>query len=206
VVLKNAPAQPLLLDQMNNASPTDKKLPPTATLNQRTVLLNVNSVMDVRGVSADAVYNMADELQWVWNVAVDPAAKIRNLRFWVREVITPETTRNLNLATVLALILGERKNFQAGEVCHLLRVRRPTLLNLRRQLSGKMQTCGGAIFPREGLFNFLKARWIGCGASKTPATAVSATLARPGGNKSPLPVREARQIDFRKRANPSKRP
>ena len=178
---------------MNTTHPT-----PLA-LNQRTVLMKVDFVMDVRGVSADVAYDMADGgLQWVWNVSVDPAGKIRDLRFWSREVITPETTRNMNLATVLALILGERKNFQAGEVCQLLRVRRPTLINLRDQLCGHLGA-HSTVFPHAGLHEFLTARWLGCGNSKKPASAVSATLARPTGNKSLLPGREARQIDFRKR-------
>lgn len=174
-----------------------------ATLNQRTVLMKVDSVMDMRGVSADVVYEMADGgFQWVWNVAVEPAAQIRALRFWSREVITPEITRNLAIDEVITLILGERKNFQAGEVCQLLRVRRPTLINLRDQLCGHLGA-HGAVFPHVGLHKFLKSRWLGCGASKTPTTAISATLARAGGQKSPLPPREVRQIDSGKCSNPS---
>lgn len=178
---------------------------PAATYNQRTVLMKVDSVMDTKGVSADVVYEMADGegLQWVWNVATDPASKIRDLRFWSREIISPEITRSLDIDEVITLILGERKNFQAGEVCHLLRVRRPTLLKLRDQLCGHLGA-PGTIFFRAGICGFLKARWLGCGASKKPATAVSATFVRPRGHKSLLPGREARQFDSGVRLNPSK--
>jgi hypothetical protein len=132
-------------------------------LNPRTVLVPVDSVMDARGVSADKVFEMADGdgLQWVWNVAVNPKAKIRALRFWAREIAAPETTRDMRLDQVISLILGDRKNFHSGDVCHLLRVRRPTLLALRRQLGGKLQRRGGAIFPRAGIQNFLQTRWLG---------------------------------------------
>jgi hypothetical protein len=190
----------------------NKTTTPAATPNPRTVLVKVDSVMDVRGVSADVVYDMADGgcstgaeagLQWVWNLAVDAAGEIRNLRFWSREVITPETTRNLNLETVIALILGDRKQFHAGEVCQLLRVRRPTLINLRDQLCGHLGA-DGAAFPRAGLHNFLTARWLGYGASKKPTTAFPPPLARPGGNKSLLPRREARRIDFKTVCTPRK--
>lgn len=165
--------------------------------------------MDVRGVSADVVYEMADGdgLQWVWNFAVNPKGKIRCLRFLAREVIAPETTRNLRLDEVLALILGDRKNFHAGEACQLLRVRRPTLGKLRDQLAGKLRS-GGAFIPSSGLRDFLRNRWLGraalsrCQFHKTPATALPATIQRPGRGKSLLPPREARQLDFRRRSNP----
>jgi hypothetical protein len=142
------------------------RISPTATnlaLNPRTVLVKVDSVMDTRGVSADKIFEMADGdgLQWVWNVAVNPKSKIRDLRFWAREVIAPEMTRGLSLEQVIAFILGDRKIFHAGDVCQLLRVRRPTLRSLRKMLGGKLQSRGGALFPRAGLFEFLKLRWIG---------------------------------------------
>jgi hypothetical protein len=183
---------------------TVKTTMPAPPLNHRTVLVKVDFILDVRGVSADVAYDMADGgLQWVWNVAVDPAGKIRDLRFWSREVIAPETTRGLDINDVIDLILGTRKNLHAGEMCHLLRVRRPTLLELREELGGHLGV-HGADFPPAGLRDFLKARWLGFGASKKPATAVSTTFARPRGHKSLLPGREARQIGFRKRLNPSK--
>lgn len=116
-----------------------------------------------------------------------------------REVTSPETTRSLDIDQVIALILGDRKNFHAGEVCHLLRVRRPTLLDLRQQLRGELKSFGGTVFPIAGLRSFLKARWLGCEASKTPT---AAGFARPGGRKSLLPPREARRIDFKKRSKP----
>ena len=143
--------------------------PLNLTLNQRTVLVKVDSVMDVRGVSADVVYDWADGaagsiseegLVWVWNVAVDPAGEKRDLRFWFREVIAPETTKKLDLDEVIALVLGDRKNFHAGEVCHLLRVRRPTLIELRGELNGRLKS-SGAFFPRRALRDFLHARWLG---------------------------------------------
>jgi len=166
-----------------------KTSPPAATLNQRTVLMKVDSVMDVRGVSADVAYEMADGdgLTWVWNVSVDPAAKIRDLRFWAREVIAPETTRHLEIDEAIALILGERKNFHAGETCQLLRVRRPTLLNLRPQLCGTLGA-HGTVFPRTGLRDFLLSRWLGRDASKTPTGGLAGIKAAANASGAAYPL------------------
>lgn len=134
----------------------------TPALNQRTVLVKIDSVIDVRGVSAEAAYALADgKLVFVWNVAVNLKGKIRVLRFFAREVVAPKMTRGLGIDHVIEIILGDRKIFHAGDVCQLLRVRRPTLLALRKQLGGRLQRCGGAIFQRDGIQNFLQTRWLG---------------------------------------------
>jgi hypothetical protein len=137
------------------------------TLNPRTVLVKVDFVMDVRGVSAETAYAWADggigdeQLVFVFNVAADWDGKIRDLRFWAHEVLTPRAARKMEINEAIEAILGDRKNFHSGEVCHLLRVRRPTLLALRDELDGRLQRVGGVIFPRAGIRDFLKTRWLG---------------------------------------------
>lgn len=135
---------------------------------QRTVLIKVDTVMHLTGLSADAIYERAvgnsllGEFAWVWNVAADPAGKIRDLRFWAREIVAPETTKRLSLDRVMKLLLPpKRVQYHSGEVCNtLLSIRRPTLQQLREELNGKL-AAHSSFFPREGLEQFLRTRWLG---------------------------------------------
>lgn len=140
-------------------------------MNTRTVLVKIDSVMDLTGEDADRVYERADcdsifgSLLWVWNVAANPNGEIRDLRFWAREVVAPETTARLTLDQVTKMILpSERKQFHSGEVCFLLRLRRPSLKELRVELNGQL-AANSSFFPREGLEKFLRTRWLGTSRS-----------------------------------------
>lgn len=118
--------------------------------------------------SISAIYAMADggdlvegKYLWVWNVATDPNGKIRDLRFWVGEVLAPERQQQLTLAQVIEHIVPPaRREFPAGEVCRLLQVRPITLSELRVELNGVLRSNSG-FYPRAGLVRFFETRWEG---------------------------------------------
>jgi hypothetical protein len=102
--------------------------------------------------------------QWVWNVAANPAGKIRNLRFWRVEIGDPKAVARMSLDEVIAEILPPgRREFPAGTVCQFLQLRAPTLALLRGELDGEIRRNSG-FFPRAGLVKFFTARWLGAPA------------------------------------------
>lgn len=100
--------------------------------------------------------------RWVWNVAANPNGEIRELRFWTREIIAPETTVDLSLDNVINSILPPiRKQYPAGEVANtIFCIGRDLLASLRVELNGKL-AANSSFFPREGLERFLRTRWLG---------------------------------------------
>ena len=102
------------------------------SINQRTVLVTVDMVRAALGVDADSVQARveAGEFRWVWNVSAGQG-DVRELRFWAREIIAPETTKHLTVAMALNLILGlERLHWRGTEIAHLLLVSRPQIFRL----------------------------------------------------------------------------
>lgn len=140
-------------------------------MNARTILVKIDSVMDLTGESADTIINQvqddlyAGRYKWVWNLS-ETNGDVLDRRFWVREILDASTgyalgTNRLKLDQVIAMILPpNRKNYLSGEVCFLLRIRRPKLKALREELNGKL-SANSSFFPREGLEQFLRTRWLG---------------------------------------------
>jgi hypothetical protein len=125
------------------------------------VCLLTRKPVDVIMAMADGGDLMEGRYQWVWNVASNPAGDIRDLRFWVGEVLARQRQRELSLDEVISFILPpQRREFPTGEVCQLLQVRRPTLMELRGELQGELRT-GSSFYPRAGLVTFLRNRWLG---------------------------------------------
>lgn len=118
--------------------------------------------------SITTIYAMADggdlvagRLQWVFNVATNPAGKIRDLRFWMGELLAPEHQSALTLDQVIDFIVpATRREWPAGAVRNLLQVRHNTLLELCEELHGTLKT-GGNFYPRQALVEFLRRRWLG---------------------------------------------
>jgi len=137
-------------------------------VNGRTLLVKVDTVRHFTGLSADAIYERADGdslfggYVWVWNVAADPAADQRDLRFWAREVVAPETVKDWTLDRVIkSLLPPKRSQYPAGEIyTTLLSISRQSLMRLRGELNGQLAV-GSSFFPREGLETFLRKRWLG---------------------------------------------
>lgn len=134
----------------------------------RTPLAKVDTVSLFTGQPVETIYARADggsapgdALQWVFNVAVNPRGEIRDLRFWVGEFAQSPKPKVKSLDEGINLILPvSRCEFPAGEVCRVLQVRPITLSKLRRELNGAVRG-GGGFYPRAGLVNFLRTRWLG---------------------------------------------
>lgn len=144
-------------------------------LRLRSPLAKVDGVCLLTGKPPQAIYAMADggdllehQLQWVWNVSTDASGKIRDLRFWVGEVLDPARQKNLTLDAVInSLVPRTRTEFPAGEVQQLLQVRHNTLLELRRELAGTLRAhCN--FYPRAGLVKFFERRWLGANLNASP--------------------------------------
>lgn len=131
-------------------------------------LAKVDGVCLLTRKPVDVVVAMADggdlidgRYLWVWNVATNPVGEIRDLRWWIGEVLWPERQSGKTLDQVIDFILpNRRREFAAGEVCSLLQIRRPTLMELRAELLGDLRH-GGSFYPRSGLVRFLTNRWLG---------------------------------------------
>lgn len=140
--------------------------PPTIS-RARADLVTTSAVQGFSGLQYDQVRELVDGgdffhrgFEWVWNFATEPDGE-RDLRFWAREVFAPETCRELGLGDVLAIILPPtRKTFQAGEVMRMFTLNRTSLMRLRGQLGGRLET-SGSFYTRDSLEHFLRTRWIG---------------------------------------------
>jgi hypothetical protein len=140
-------------------NPTAQNMSPLAKIDG--VALLTRKPIDLIRAMADGGDLVEGRYQWVWNVAVNPQGEIRDLRFWIGEVLAPKRQAPLELAEVIKCLLPEnRRDFPAGEVCALLQVRRPTLLELREELQGR-ERVGSNFYPRAGLVKFFTTRWLG---------------------------------------------
>jgi hypothetical protein len=125
----------------------------------------LDTVIAARGENSHIIEKYVDRgrLCWVFNVSVKLKG-IRDLRFWTREISAFASAQRDELAaihaadvrSVLNEILGDRAEFQPGDICLLLGIRRPTLMRLRAELLATRQQC----FPRAGLERFLKRRLL----------------------------------------------
>jgi hypothetical protein len=134
-------------------------------LSSRVALVKLDTVIAARGEYDYRILEHVDSgrLRWVFDLATKPGG-MRDLRFWNREVSAFAATEGAELAAVRAAdprsvvnaILGGSQEFQPGEICLLLGISRPTL----RQLRGEMTATGRKRFPRAGLEQFLKRRLL----------------------------------------------
>lgn len=138
------------------------------SLHSRSVLVKADVVMSVLGLRADEVYERVDGgsllhpgFLWVWDVAVGRKTK-RDLRFFAREIIAPESTAKLELSAVLDIILPpKRGSYHSGDLLRMLQIRRPTLADLRDELNGELAGARNCIFPAVAVRDFLTRRWQG---------------------------------------------
>jgi hypothetical protein len=102
------------------------------SLSQRTVLVPTDVVRAVLGVDTEAVVEKVDagELMWVFNVSAK--SNIRELRFWVRELQSPECGR-LSSEEAVQRILGDRRQRWCGtQIQQLLMISRPSVMRWHR--------------------------------------------------------------------------
>ena len=141
---------------------------PQNGLHLRSVLVKCDVVMSVLGLRPDEVYDRVDGgdllhpgFVWVWDLAVSRKRK-RDLRFFAREVIAPETTAGLELSAVLDIVLPPKRTvYHSGDLLRMFQIRRPTLADLRDELKGRMLGTRNCVFPAVAVRDFLSRRWQG---------------------------------------------
>lgn len=120
------------------------------------------------GISVDRVYDMVEigRYLWVWNVSSGVGNR-RELRFWSREVNDPASVAGLTIDDVLKTVVpkrahvpGQRDGLRNWEFRHLLRLSKPSLCELRKEL-GVRGTTRNLFIPRANLERFLRRRWVG---------------------------------------------
>lgn len=142
--------------------------PPAAfrlPLSPRVPLVKIDTVIAARGESADVIRAHIEKgkLRWIFNLAA-PKTAIRDLRFWNREISAfacaersaLDAVATTNNRAVVKEILGESQTFRPGEVCLLLGISRPTLMQLRREL----RAGHGDTVSRKALEQFLTRRLL----------------------------------------------
>jgi hypothetical protein len=138
------------------------------TENHRTLLIKADTVRHFTRLGLNEIRERADGdslfggFIWVWNVAADPDGEMRDLRFWAREIVAPETVKGWSLDRVIKSILPtKRSQYAAGEVRDtVLGLSGQALMRLRSELNGQL-AANSSFFPREGIENFLRDRWLG---------------------------------------------
>jgi hypothetical protein len=129
-------------------------------------LCDANCVRLLRRVDYKAVVEMTEDgqLQWAFDIGVRKESKgsrIRELRFWFAEVVTPQLCARLTLREVVGKILPPaRKFFASGEICQLLLISRPTLRRIAREMGAAIHNRTFRI-SREAFAAWLASRWIG---------------------------------------------
>lgn len=140
-------------------------------------LVKIDVAAACLGKSATHLFGLAEGgflgepgLEWVFNLANDPEAKRRDLRFWLPELQTRTNQPSnhptiqpsiLDLEAVVAQILPlKRQNFHAGEVDQLLQIRPRTRIDFGEELGGTKQA-GRNFYERDMLAAFLRRRWLG---------------------------------------------
>lgn len=127
-------------------------------------LTSVDGVALLRHSTRRAIYNLVEGgslfepgFEFVFNIAVDPDCRNRELRFWLPEVKTPAAVAGLPLAQVLARLLPPTvAHYATGHVTQLLLCDYQHLRNLK--LNGVLPLTDTT--PRTALEKFLTQRLV----------------------------------------------
>src|SRR5579859_1754612 len=186
------------------------------TVSARAVLVDIQAVRSLFGCAAENILHRVDDatredhIRWVFNLSAGEGHR-RELRFWVREIIAPETCAGLTLGAVVDMILGEREQFLRGKleiewVCH-----HQTISALLRT---KALNLHGTTIPRHALDNFLRTRWIGSdagpaimpGGASVPASRVMACGGTPSAPEKDTVTRQsARNVNGKHASIPARK-
>ena len=143
-------------------------------VSSRTVLVGPGVARMRFGGDADAILAKieAGQIQWAFDISATGARK-RQWRVWIKELIVPEQTSNLNLGEALAEILGTRNSFPRGEIEVRWVLSHVHLIELLRL--NELALVGKEI-SAASLKQFLTRRWSGAGIAAKPATAQPKTI------------------------------
>ncbi|HXB59093.1 MAG TPA: hypothetical protein VNU95_05995 [Candidatus Acidoferrales bacterium] len=134
----------------------------------RTTFCGVDTVSCVVGLSVPRIYDLVESGRylWVWNVSSGVGAR-RELRFWSREINDPASVAGLTLDAVIKSVIphrgyvpGQRQGLHNWEFRHLLRLSKPSVCELRKEL-GIRGAIRHLFIPRSRLEQFFRSRWIG---------------------------------------------
>lgn len=151
----------------------------------RTTFCGVETVSCVTGLSIDRIYELVDSgyYLWVWNVSSGLGIR-RELRFWSREINDHASTARLTFDAAIQSIIprrshipGQRDGIHNWEFGHLLRLSKPILCRMRKEMGirGPERTVRGLFIPRARIEQFFHRRWVGNPAShKNSAKAIRA--------------------------------
>jgi hypothetical protein len=151
-----------------NAATTATQRPLGLALSQRTALVTMETVRAALGVDAETIWMRIEcgQLRWVFDVSAvtnSQPGRLRELRFWAREVIAPETCRELAPEAVVDQVVGvkEREHLRSSEVAHLLLVSDPHVGRLwQRGLLPGLIAGRTLKLRRDGLVTFLRERIV----------------------------------------------
>lgn len=133
----------------------------------KSLFCGVETISCVYGLPVSRVYDMVDNgtYLWVWNVS--SGSDKRELRFWSREINEPAAVVRLTLDEAVRAIIprrshlpGQFNGLRAWEFRHMLRLSKPSLVALHRELDVR-----GAVrhyvIPRAKIEEFFRRRWMG---------------------------------------------
>jgi hypothetical protein len=127
-------------------------------INPRISLVNSATVRAKHGCDAGRVSQFVDSGKYIWvfNLARQ-AGRVRDLRFWVSEMLNPSAVAGLSLEEVIKQILPpSRSSFPSGEICLRFMISKPSLGRIRREMG-----IGLGVMDREKLAGFLRLCWLG---------------------------------------------
>ncbi|HLX69444.1 MAG TPA: hypothetical protein VKV04_07445 [Verrucomicrobiae bacterium] len=134
-------------------------------INPATSLVDLNFVRLVRRIPYDEISRQIDsgKFIFVWDVSARGETGLRQFRFYLPEVVTPQMTARLSHEEVMERILPSARNFfWSAEIGQLLLLSRVTTSQLARQLKARLVNRTFK-FPRENLTAWLRRRWLGGG-------------------------------------------
>lgn len=135
-------------------------------LHRRDALGDISLAVHILGWDQSTIMEMVQSggLLWTWNVASDLGGARAEWRFWIGELVAPDTQRTQKLDQVVECVVGKREmvDLSVFSVKELLRVSRQQVHRLieTNQIAGRISNHVGWV-PRASLVGFLKNRWTG---------------------------------------------
>lgn len=133
-------------------------------LNQRTVLVTVDTARAVLGCDAEMVSEMIDDgrLRWVWDIGVRDGGRRRELRILARDLVAPDRSGELTPENAILMVLGtNRFELRGSEVERMLVCSAAHVAELQRSghLTGRIVS-GVRHIRRDSLQRFLEQRMV----------------------------------------------
>jgi hypothetical protein len=134
-------------------------------ISYRAVLVDVNTAMQILGVSQTSLMRLVDDGTLLWTFDVAPVRDNRaEWRFWLGELVAPAQKRDLTPERAMSSIVGHEicDELSARTVGDILLLRPQSVLRLVRtgQLDGRINRKTRWI-TRGSVIKFISHRWVG---------------------------------------------